>query len=98
MRQKIVLLIAAVILICQSVNGQGFLKAEGKKIVNERGENVLLKGIGLGGWMLQEPYMFQLSDIAGTQTEIKKRISSLIGQKNCDEFYTRFLNNMITEK
>jgi len=77
---------------------QGFLKAEGKQIVNEKGENVLLRGIGLGGWMLQEPYMFQLSDAAGTQTEIKSKISALIGQKNCDEFYRLFLSNMITEK
>ena len=37
--------------------GQGFLRTDGKKIVNEKGENVLLRGIGLGGWMLQEPYM-----------------------------------------
>src|ERR1035437_10429157 len=66
---------------------QGFLKADGKQIVNEKGENVLLRGIGLGGWMLQEPYMFQLSEVAGTQTEIKSKISELIGQKNCDEFY-----------
>jgi hypothetical protein len=77
---------------------QGFLKAEGKQIVNEKGENVLLRGIGLGGWMLQEPYMLQLSDVAGTQTEIKSKISELIGQKNCGEFYARYLLNMITEK
>jgi hypothetical protein len=77
---------------------QGFLRADGKQIVNEKGENVLLRGIGLGGWMLQEPYMFQLSDVAGTQTEIKLKIASLIGQKNCDEFYVDYLNNMITEK
>jgi endoglucanase len=91
------------IVICLLVNGrivsgQGFLRAEGKKIVNSKGENVLLRGIGLGGWMLQEPYMFQLSDVAGTQTQIKSKISDLIGQKNCDEFYNRYLDNMITEK
>jgi endoglucanase len=78
-------------------HGQGFLKTDGKKIVNEKGENVLLRGIGLGGWMLQEPYMFELSKAAGTQTEIKSKISALIGQKNCDEFYTAYLNNFITE-
>jgi len=78
--------------------GQGFLRTDGKKIVNEKGENVLLRGIGLGGWMLQEPYMFQLSDVAINQTQIKKRISDLIGQKNCDDFYSSYLNNMITEK
>src|SRR5664279_2967922 len=81
-----------------SGNAQGFLKTQGKKIVNAKGENVLLRGIGLGGWMLQEPYMFQLSDVAGTQTEIKAKISGLIGKANCDEFYARFLSNMITEK
>jgi hypothetical protein len=82
----------------KNLSGQGFLKTDGKKIVNEKGENILLRGIGLGGWMLQEPYMFLVSDVAGTQTEIKARISKLIGEKNCDEFYTRFLNSMITEK
>jgi endoglucanase len=80
------------------VLGQGFLRVRGKQIVNEKGENVLLRGIGLGGWMLQEPYMLQLSHAAGTQNEIKLKISELIGQKNCEEFYTRYLNNMITEK
>ena len=80
------------------VLSQGFLGVKGKQIVNEKGENVLLRGIGLGGWMLQEPYMLKLSKVTGTQTEIKSRISELIGQKNCEEFYRRFLNNMITEK
>jgi aryl-phospho-beta-D-glucosidase BglC (GH1 family) len=80
------------------VSGQGFLRADGKQIVNEKNEIVLLRGIGLGGWMLQEPYMFQLSDAAGTQTEIKAKIAGLIGQKSCEEFYTHFLNNMINEK
>lgn len=77
---------------------QGFLRADGKQIVNEKGENIVLRGIGLGGWMLMEPYMFQLSDVAGTQTEIKTKISELIGKKNCDEFYNRFLNNMVAKK
>ena len=36
---------------------QGFLKADGKRIVNAKGENILLRGMGLGGWMLQEGYM-----------------------------------------
>ena len=82
----------------ENVLSQGFLRVEGKQIVNEKGENVLLRGIGLGGWMLQEPYMLQLSKVAGTQTEIKSRISELIGKKNCEEFYKSYLNNMITEK
>ena len=93
-----ILLFFVAVLSTQLIQSQGFLSTSGKKIVNEKGENVLFRGIGLGGWMLQEPYMFQLSDVAGTQTEIKSKISALIGQKNCNEFYATFLNNMITEK
>ena len=58
----------------ESALSQGFLKVSGKEIVNDDGDTVLLRGIGLGGWMLQEPYMLQLSDVAGTQTEIEAKI------------------------
>ena len=34
---------------------QGFLRAQGRLIVNEKGEKVILRGMGLG-WMLQESY------------------------------------------
>jgi hypothetical protein len=77
---------------------QGFLKVSGKEIVNDDGDTVLLRGIGLGGWMLQEPYMLQLSDVAGTQTEIEAKIIALIGEQNCEEFYSKYRKNMITER
>ena len=31
-----------------------FLTTSGSSIVNGNGENVLLRGVGLGGWMVQE--------------------------------------------
>ncbi len=77
---------------------QGFLRTDGKQIVDGSGKPVILRGIGLGGWMLQEPYMLQLSEVAGTQTEIKSRIAGLIGETNCNEFYNGYLNNMISER
>ena len=45
------------------------------KIVNDKGENVLLRGLGLGGWMLQEGYMLKTADFAGPQYQIKNKIS-----------------------
>ena len=82
-------LIITIILLCfaSTVSGQGFLKTNGKAIVDEKGGNLVLKGIGFGGWMLQEPYMLQLSKVAGTQTEIKSKIGDLIGDTNCEKFY-----------
>lgn len=98
MKKYFFILLALCCISSIDVNAQGFLKAEGKRIVNEKGENVLLRGIGLGGWMLQEPYMLQLSDVVANQTEIKSKIEALIGKANCNEFYKRYLNNMITLK
>jgi endoglucanase len=88
MKQKLVLIFALFLTLTDLSNCQGFLKVKGKEIVNGKGEPVLLKGIGLGGWMLQEPYMLQLSKVARTQTEIKSKITELIGEKNCKINYT----------
>lgn len=98
-RNYFILAISAILLFtgCKA-DVHGFLKVNGKEIVNGKGEPFLLKGIGLGGWILQEPYMLQLSDVAGTQTEIKAKITALIGEKNCEEFYSNYRNNMITER
>ncbi len=75
--------------------GQGFLKADGQKIVNGKGDNVLLRGIGLGGWMVQEGYMFHLNK-EGQQYRIKQRIADLIGKEKTQVFYDAWLNNQTT--
>lgn len=67
-----------------------FLKTEGIKIVNDQGEEVIFRGIGLGGWMLQEGYMLRTG---GPQHEIKARIKALIGEEKTDEFYDVWLAN-----
>ncbi len=71
---------------------QGFLRAEGKKIVNEKGQNVLLRGVGLGGWMLQEGYMLKVRG-QGQQHKIKSRIAELIGEAKTEDFYNAWLSN-----
>ncbi len=76
-----------------NVQAQAFLKAQGKAIVNEKGENVLLRGIGLGGWMLQEGYMLGLSNKWQQQHEIRKHIEALIGKERMEEFYDLWLAN-----
>jgi hypothetical protein len=67
--------------------GQGFLHADGKRIVDGEGANVILRGIGTGNWMLQEGYMMQTSDIAPTQHQFRDRLIQSIGQVNTDSFY-----------
>jgi endoglucanase len=75
---------------------QGFLKAENTRIINEKGENVLLRGIGLGGWMLQEGYMLHVNK-ESQQYRIKQRIELLIGKKQMQDFYQMWLSNFVTK-
>jgi len=79
-----------------NVFAQGYLHADGKRIVNEKGENVLLRGMGLGGWMLQEGYMLGLN-AEGQQYKIRERIEALIGKKQTEEFYESWLSNHTTK-
>ena len=93
--KKIVLLF----LISLSVSsfGQGFLHRNGQKIVDENNQNVVLRGLGLGGWMVQEGYMLQTGSFAGSQHAIKQKITDLIGTKNTENFYDAYKTNGITK-
>lgn len=92
-----ILFILFIIAIIHSpVNAQGFLKANGKLIVNEKGEKVILRGMGLGGWMLQEGYMFKLSNI-GQQYKIKAKIQEVVGEEKTKQFYEAWLANHTTK-
>lgn len=73
-------------------NAQGFLKVNGKHLENDVNKNFILRGMGLGGWMLQEGYMFNLGFL-GQQYKIKEKITELIGKKEADIFYEKWLKN-----
>jgi len=42
-----------------NLSAQSYLSTHGQAIVNENGDTIILRGMGLGGWMLQEGYMLQ---------------------------------------
>ena len=79
-----------------NADAQGFLKARGTAIKDEKGNEVILRGMGLGGWMLQEPYMLKLSGTATAQYDIRKKITALVGEKNTAKFYDAWLANHCT--
>lgn len=76
-----------------AVQAQAFLHTNGKTIVDRKGNPVLLRGIGLGGWMLQEPYMLKLTKVAKNQQDIRAKITQLIGAKKTQAFYNAWLKN-----
>lgn len=73
----------------------GFLRVSGKQIVDGQGSNFLLRGVGLGNWMLQEPYMMDAAGIADNQQQLKARIAELVGSNNLVTFYQAWLTNYV---
>ncbi len=94
--KQIQLLLFLLLLLGSQAFAQSFLKTEGKKIINEQGEEVLLRGMGLGGWMVQEGYMLQTASFANPQHQIRARIEDLIGVDNTNLFYNAWLENHVS--
>ncbi|MBN2524727.1 MAG: cellulase family glycosylhydrolase [Bacteroidales bacterium] len=93
--KHILFMLSFCILQTNSAFSQKFLHTENKKIVNGQGEEVFLRGIGLGGWMLQEGYMLETSSFANAQYEIRAKIEELIGTQNTDTFYSAWRANHV---
>ena len=76
---------------------QGFLKVEGQQIIDGQGKNVLLRGMGLGGYMLQEGYMLRVP-FSGQQYVFKEHVAELIGEEKTEEFYAKWHHNFMQKQ
>jgi endoglucanase len=77
--------------------GTGFLQTDGRFIVDADGNTVLLRGFGLGGWLVQEGYMWNIHGFVGSPSNIESKIIDLVGTDNSDAFYQAYYENYITE-
>src|SRR3546814_8964765 len=93
---RAIALLLATLLSATAARAEGFLKVDGTRIVDDSGEPIVLRGMGLGGWMLQEGYMLQLGEI-GQQHRIRARLVELVGKKRTADFYRAWLDNHTTE-
>ena len=89
------LLFVAVTAITTAAPQEGFLRVDGTRIADGQGREVLLRGMGLGGWMLQEGYMLGIKK-EGTQHSIKARLTDLVGREHTEEFYRLWRQNHMT--
>lgn len=90
------LVILIFILSIRITQGQ-FLHVQDKSILDGNENQVILRGMGLGGWMLQEGYMLQLSSVANPQHEIWALFEDAIGVENTNTFYDAWLDNHCTK-
>jgi endoglucanase len=80
-----------------SAPAAGFLHTQGESIVDEQGHKVLLRGVGLGNWMLTEGYMWKFGEAGDRQRRIEKIVSDLIGPERAAQFWKEYRQEYITE-
>ncbi|ETW76521.1 glycoside hydrolase family 5 protein [Heterobasidion irregulare TC 32-1] len=66
-----------------------YLKISGAKIVNKDGEEVILRGAGLGGWMNMENF---ISGYPGCEFQIREGLAEVIGPVKSELFFDKFLD------
>jgi hypothetical protein len=86
-----------------------FLKTEDKRIINEEGTQVILKGYGAGNWMVQEAFLFGTGGFSGdfkpffrasgmdrTRT-ISQILTETCGSAYAESFWPRFYRSYLNE-
>jgi hypothetical protein len=65
--------------------------------VNEKGEKILLPGVGLGNWMQPEGYMWKFGAQGDRPRKIEKLVNDLLGPEKWRLFWSEFRKHDISE-
>jgi hypothetical protein len=85
------------ILLPSSVFAGGYLRTQGQDMVDEDGSKVLLRGVGLGNWLLPEGYMWKFGSKGDRPRKIEAMVEELIGVEAAERFWREFRRHYITE-
>ena len=75
---------------------QGFIHVENGEIVDGSSIPVLLRGLGLGGWLVPEGYMLNIPGF-GSPTEIENKIEALLGTELANEFWDLYHDKYVAK-
>ena len=90
--------ITLLILLPVQASSQGYLHASGIYIADENNNQVLLRGMGLGGWLVPEGYMIGTSSFANSATAFKNVVAQLVGDANADQFFDTYRGKYVQRK
>ncbi len=78
---------------------QNYLKRNGNQITDAAGNNFVMRSIGLGNYMVWEPYMWKVSNYtnAGIMQDIVGRMSQLLTPEDMQSFINGYMSNYITK-
>jgi len=72
-----------------------FLKTQRCQILNQAGEDVILHGVGLGGWMNMENFV---TGFAANESAFRNTVFKALGSEKGNYFFDRYLEYFFTEE
>ncbi|OON66040.1 cellulase family glycosylhydrolase [Hymenobacter sp. CRA2] len=72
------------------------LSAKATQVVNAQGKPVVLRGVNVGGWLLQESYILK-TDTLGCQRRIQQGLLRVMPEKDMEEFYRQYRAGFVTK-
>jgi endoglucanase len=93
----VILIFLVAMSVSQLSEAEGFLRTQGQNMVDENGNAVLLRGVGLGNWLLPEGYMWKFGNQGDRPRKIEAIVNELIGPQSAERFWLEFRRNYITE-
>ena len=78
------------LLIVHKLSAIDFLKTSGDTIVDENDKKILLKGFGLGGWVVLEGYMWNCYIEHASTSRMENSINYLVGEEKKNQFFDIF--------
>ncbi|MFC3803184.1 cellulase family glycosylhydrolase [Cohnella sp. GCM10012308] len=75
----------------------GYVRADGKVLRNGRGEEILLRGVGFGSWLLPEGYMWRFPEGGDRPRRIERMIRELVGEEKAAQFWALYCDRYVAE-
>ena len=76
----------------------GLLRVQDGKLVNGIGEEVVLRGVGFGNWLLPEGYMWQFHGAWDRPRRIEEAIRTLCGSGYAARFWRTFRDTYVARR
>jgi hypothetical protein len=96
-KSSLLFIICSFIIVITPLNlSADFFRTEGKEILDQNGDPIILRGLGLGGWLVPEGYMLHTPGF-GSPTSIRNQFIGLIGDQKTDEFFELYKANYVNE-
>jgi hypothetical protein len=95
-RLPVVLLIFILTGVAGLFAGTGFLSRQGRDILDRNGEKIVLRGFGLGGWLVPEGYQLHIPGF-GSPSSIRAKIFDLVGESETEAFFDLYRTNYVAE-